>query len=180
MEEMDVFAETERLILRKLVLSDYDDLCKILQDEEVMYAYEGAFTDEEVRIWLQRQLKRYADDGFGLCAVILKENEELIGQCGLSMQNIPGRRVPEIGYLFQKKYWHKGYATEAARACKSYAFQVLHADEVFSIIRDTNTASQNVARRNGMVQVSTFVKHFRGVDMPHYVFSCSRSDSLEQ
>lgn len=171
MEETDVFVETQRLILRKMVSSDYDSLCKILQDEAVMYAYEGAFTDEEVHTWLERQLKRYREDGFGLCAVILKENGEMIGQCGLTMQDTPDKRVPEIGYLFQKKYWHKGYASEAAQACKEYAFQVLKMEEVFSIIRDSNIPSQNVAKRNGMVQVGTFVKHYRGVDMPHYVFS---------
>lgn len=73
----------------------------------------------------------------------------------------------EIGYLFERTYWHKGYATEAARACKKYPFEILKADEVCSIIRDTNIASQNVAIRNGMVVKDSWVKHYRGVDMPH-------------
>lgn len=168
---MNKFLETERLILRKMTQSDYNDLCKILQDEEVMYAYEGAFTDQEVKDWIDRQINRYQEDGFGLYAVILKENGKLIGQCGLTMQDIPNDRVVEVGYLFQKKYWHKGYATEAAKACKEYAFNVLKVKEIFSIIRDTNLASQNVAKRNGMTCVATFTKHYRGIDMPHYLFS---------
>ena len=171
MNDTPIFLETERLILRKMTQLDYKDLCKILQDEEVMYAYEGAFSDEEVKNWLDRQMQRYQDDGFGLCAVILKENGKFIGQCGLTMQDIPNKRVVEVGYLFQKKYWHNGYATEAAKACKEYAFNVLNVKEVFSIIRDTNIASQNVAKRNGMTYISTFTKHYRGIDMPHYVFS---------
>lgn len=166
-----IFAETERLRLRQMESADYGDLCKILKDEEVMYAYEGAFSDEEVRSWLDKQFVRYKEDGFGLFAVILKETGEMIGQCGLTLQDIPGRQVLEIGYLFQKRYWHQGYATEAAKACKEYAFTVLKADEVFSIIRDSNIASQNVAKRNGMTQGGTFIKHYRGVDMPHYIFS---------
>lgn len=74
----------------------------------------------------------------------------------------------EIGYLLERKYWHKGYAIEAARACKKYAFEILKADEVCSIIRDTNIASQNVAIRNGMTRTDTWTKHYRGVDMLHY------------
>ena len=84
--------------------------------------------------------------------------------------------MEEIGYLFQKRYWHKGYATEAAKACKQYAFDKLKVGEVFSIIRDTNRASQEVARRNGMELAGTFVKHYRGVEMPHLVFSVSNPD----
>ena len=130
---MDIIMETERLILRKMETSDYSDLCKILQDEAVMYAYEGAFSDEEARNWLNRQLRRYEEDGFGLWAVILKENGELIGQCGLTIQDIPDRQVVEIGYLFRRKYWHRGYATEAAKACREYAFHVLNVEEVFPL-----------------------------------------------
>ena len=167
--------ETKRLILREMEESDYEDLAKMLQDDDVMYAYEGAFSDEEARNWLNRQLRRYEEDGFGLWAVILKENGELIGQCGLTIQDIPDRQVVEIGYLFRRKYWHRGYATEAAKACREYAFHVLNVEEVFSIIRDTNTASRNVAERNGMEQVGSFVKRYRGVDMPHDVFVARRA-----
>lgn len=98
----------------------------------------------------------------------------MIGQCGLTIQDIPNKRVFEVGYLFQKAYWHNGYATEAAIACKNYAFANLGVDEVYSIVRDSNLASQNVAKRNGMTIVGTFVKHYRGIDMPHYIFSAKR------
>lgn len=163
--------ETERLILRKLRQSDFDALCAILQDNDVMYAYEGAFSNDEVQAWLDKQLSRYETDGIGLYAVILKDTGELIGQCGLTMQDIPSYRVVEVGYLFQKRFWHRGYATEAAAACRDYAFSALGVKEVFSIIRDNNTASQNVALRNGMSRVGSFTKHYRGIDMPHIIFS---------
>ena len=159
--------ETERLALREMQPSDFDALCRIMQDEQTMTAYEGAFSDAEVQAWLDRQLERYRTWGFGLWAVILKETDAMIGQCGLTMQPWKGQEVLEIGYLFERGYWHRGYATETARACKAYAFDVLNANEVCSIIRDTNTASQNVALRNGMQRADSWVKHYRGVDMPH-------------
>lgn len=160
--------ETERLYLREMSQSDFDALCKILQDEDTMYAYEGAFSDAEVHEWLDRQIFRYQKWNFGLWAVILKETDEMIGQCGLTMQPWKNEEVLEIGYLFERLYWHKGYAIEAAKACKKYAFEILKADEVCSIIRDTNVASQNVAIRNGMTRMDRWIKHYRGVYMPHY------------
>ena len=168
--------ETERLLLRELTPSDYPALSLILQDAEVMYAYNGPFDDAETRQWLDRQLARYEayHHAFGLWAVVLKATGEMIGQCGLTLQPWKDRELLEIGYLFQKAHWHRGYATEAARACKAYAFDALNALEVCSIIRDNNLPSQLVARRNGMTVTDTWVKHYRGVDMPHWLFTVRR------
>lgn len=166
--------ETERLYLRRMNQEDFPALCRILQDEETMYAYEGAFTDEEVQEWLDRQIARYEKWDFGLWAVVLKETGEVIGQCGLTMQPWKDREVLEIGYLFWRACWHQGYATEAAAACKEYAFETLGAEEVCSIIRDTNLASQRVAERNGMIKQDSWVKHYKGVDMPHDRYAARR------
>lgn len=166
--------ETERLYLREMKQTDFESLCRILQDKETMYAYEGAFNDTEVQEWLDRQISRYQKWGFGLWAVVLKENHKMIGQCGLTMQPWKNEELLEVGYLFQRAFWHKGYATEAAKACKKYAFEVLNISEVCSIIRDTNVVSQNVALRNGMVVTDTWTKHYRGVDMPHYRYVAYR------
>ena len=87
-----------------------------------MYAYEGALSDDEAQAWLDRQMERYARDGFGLWAVVLKETGAMIGQCGLTYQDADGVRVVEVGYLFRRSFWHRGYATEAARVCRDYAF----------------------------------------------------------
>ena len=135
---------------------DLDSLREILQDEETMVAYEGAFTEEETQKWLDWQRTLYREKGYGLWAVILKENGAMSGQCGLAMQTWKDQRVLEIGYLFNRSYGHKGYATEAAKVCKEYAFKVLKAPEVCSIIRDTNIAFQNVAIRNGMKKKDTW------------------------
>lgn len=170
--------QTERLMLREMTEADYPSLCRILQDREVMYAYNGPFTADEVRHWLDRQIVRYREDSHGLWAVVLKETGEMIGQCGLTWQDYNDYKVLEIGYLFQKAHWHRGYASEAAIACKDYAFNQLGADKVYSIIRDTNTASQKVAKRNGMTCVDTFIKHYRGMDMMHYLYCAERAKSI--
>lgn len=100
-EKSGIIAVTERLTLRRLHEDDLSDLARILGDPETMYAYEGAFSDAETRDWLDRMLRRYRDDGISLYAVILNATGEFIGQCGLTMQDIPGARVVEVGYLFR-------------------------------------------------------------------------------
>ena len=87
-ERKDIILETERLYLREMNQGDFPSLCKILQDDYTMYAYEGAFSDEEVQEWLDRQVSRYRKWNFGLWAVILKETDEMIGQCGLTMKTV--------------------------------------------------------------------------------------------
>lgn len=169
-----IILETQRLVLREMTQADFPDLCKILQDDDVMYAYEGAYNTDEVQEWLDRQIGRYKEYGFGLWAVIQRETGIMIGQCGVTMQDCKDSKIMEVGYLLQKEYWHHGYATEAAIACKEYAFDKLNAKEVYSIIRDTNIPSQNVAIRNGMTCADEFIKHYRGVDVPHFLFSTKK------
>ena len=171
---VNIMIETERIYLREMVQSDFADLCEILQDAQTMYAYEHAFSDVEVQTWLKRQFDRYAKLGFGLWAVIDKQTNCFVGQVGLTIQDVEGTDELEIGYLVKRKYWHKGYATEAAKACKDYAFEHLKANRVVSIIRDTNYASQNVAKRVGMQLEKQFIKHYYNIDMPHYVYSINK------
>ena len=172
--------ETERLVLREMTEDDAGALSAILKDPEVMYAYGHDFTDGDVREWLDRQRLRYARYGFGLWAVILKATGALIGQCGLTWQEAGDfGRVLEVGYIFNRAYWHRGCAAEAARACRDHAFSKLGAREVFSIIRVGNTASENVARRNGMTPRGGLNKHYYGMDMPHTIFSV-RAEELSR
>lgn len=172
-----IILETSRLELKEMSFSDMKALSSILQDENVMYAYEGAFNDEDTMAWMQKQIQRYKEYGFGLWGMFLKDTGEMIGQCGITMQEYKEMQVPEIGYLLAHRCWHKGYATEAATACREYGFDILHFNELYSIIRDTNIASQNVAVRNGMSLIDTIVKHYRGIDMPHMVFCVNRNDT---
>lgn len=163
--------ETERLIAREMTVADLPALRETLQDREAMYAYAHAFSDEEVAAWLANNLRRYREDGFGLWAVIRRSDGQLIGQCGLTKQVFRDRPVVEIGYLLAQRFWHHGYAIESAQGAKRYAFDQLQVPEVWSIIRDTNFASMNVAIRNGMLVRGRMVKHYYGIEMPHYGFS---------
>jgi len=167
---------TERLILREMTLDDLPATREIVCDELTMYAWNGAWSEEENLAGLEKQLRGYRENGFGRWAVVLKETGKLVGICGLQWCDTDRDSVLEIGYLFNRAYWGYGYAAEAAIACKRYAFDVLKVDEVFSLVRDNNLASINVAIRNGMLVRRLFMKHHKGEDMPHYGFSVRKSE----
>ena len=186
-----VILRTPRLELREMTRSDLPTLRAILQDPVTMAVYEGAFDDAMVEEWLERMLTRYRTDGFGLWAVTLREEsgaetvgvsipeggaQGMIGQCGLSVQHILGEDVIDVGYLFNRGLWHRGLATEAAAACRDLAFTTLGVDRVHAQVRDTNIASMNVAIRLGMTVRGRFLKHYRGVEMPHLDFAVDRPE----
>ncbi len=100
--------------------------------------------------WIERQLKRYKADGFGLNALIEKVSGDFVGQCGLLRQEVDGIQELEIGYHLLPRFWKKGFAAEAANACRIFAFENNMAPSVISIIEPQNLASQRVAERNGM------------------------------
>ena len=171
--------ETERLILREMGQADFHDLAEILQDPKVMYAYEHDFSNSDVQQWLDRQIGRYRDYGFGLWAVVLRSTGEMVGQAGLTWQDCEGQPVLEVGYLLKKRFWHQGYASEAARACRDYAFRVLGAEKVSSIIKTDNLASIRVAQRNGMAREKAFTAHYYNVPVPHYLYTVWKDDTMD-
>ncbi|WP_078592408.1 GNAT family N-acetyltransferase [Evansella clarkii] len=151
--------ETERLYLRELVIGDTRELCKVLSDPESMQYYPEPFNQKKVENWIQWNIDNYKKYNHGLWAVILKDGEKLIGDCGITMQEIENELVPEIGFHIIKNYWNKGYASEAANACKNYAFEVLNYSKIFSYTTLKNIPSQKVAEKIGMHTYKIFEKN---------------------
>ena len=155
---MKLIFETHRLYLRQLTLEDISSLSLVLSDQESMRHYPQPFSNEEVKEWIERNIKRYKNDGFGLWAVIRKTDNQFLGDCGITLQNIDGDILPEIGFHIIKKFCNLGYATEAAEVCKRYAMEVLGYKSIYSYSEVGNHASQRVAEKIGMNKVKMFKK----------------------
>ena len=147
---MKMILETERLFLREMTMDDFDALYAVLSDAEIMQHYPYTFDEERVRSWIERNMDRYKNDGFGLWAVCLKETGEMIGDCGLTLQNIDGQMLPEIGYHIRKDQQRKGYAKEAAAAVRDWAFQNTEYPALYSYCKYTNVGSFKTAESIGM------------------------------
>lgn len=142
--------ETERLILRELQPEDYDALYAVLADSDIMQHYPYTFDEKRVRGWIERNRTRYQQYGFGLFAVCLKETGEMIGDCGMTFQNIDGEMLPEIGYHLRADMQRKGYAKEAATAVRDWAFKNTSFRALYSYCKYTNVASMRTAESIGM------------------------------
>lgn len=144
--------ETERLTLRQMIPGDVDALAAVLGDPVAMRYYPAPFTREKVEGWIQWSLKNYADFGYGLWAVVLKESQECIGDCGLTWQRVgyAAERQLEVGWHIRRDLWNRGLATEAGLACRDYARDVIRQPHLISLIDPHNLASQAVARKLGM------------------------------
>lgn len=116
---MSVKFESERLYFRLLKADDLDDVMEFWGNEEVMKYCLGAGTRENEAKCIQTYQSIQEEKGFSVYAVVLKEDSKVIGACGFNptKQESEG----ELIYHYAKKYWGKGYATEAARACIEYA-----------------------------------------------------------
>ena len=82
--------------------------------------------------------------------MLLRDTDQLIGDCGCTLQEVEGRNEIEVGYHVRRDLWGKGYATEAAQACMEYAFTKLGVKRVISMIRPENAPSRRVAEKNGL------------------------------
>jgi ribosomal-protein-alanine N-acetyltransferase len=146
-------AETERLILREFTLDDAEDLYRIYSDAETMrfQRLPENYSVEVERYNLGKHIENYYGAlGFGLWAVILKENNRLIGRCGLICQPLEGGEVIEVSYLIERKFWNQGLASEAASATLKLGFEKYNFEKIVAFIDSRNKASISVAEKTGL------------------------------
>jgi len=188
--------QTSRLLLREFSPDDVDALAKVLSDPETMRYYPAPYDRAGVEQWIERNRQRYRDDGVGLWAMLLKPTplksnsgnaklpdltdsgsaastragapapHELIGDCGITCQQVEGESFYEIGYHLRRDFWGQGLATEAAIACRDWGFARLRTQRFISLIRSENLASRRVAERIGM----TVWKEVNWRGLAHYVY----------
>ena len=147
-----IVLETERLLLRRFTPEDAADNYRIYTDPENM-RFMGRRPDsvEFERYHLRKHIADYYDKhGFGLWAAVLKENDRLIGRCGLLYQQVEGTREVEVTYLIDRHYWGRGLATEAARETVKLGFERYKFPRIVALINPENVASVRVAEKIGM------------------------------
>lgn len=164
---------TERLDLRHVHMLDHAAMCAIFGDAEVMRYGAGAQTSEWVHDWLATCLDQYYRQwGFGPYAVVERQSRQVIGYCGLFFfPDINGQPEVEIGYRLARAAWGHGYASEAARAVRDFAFQTLCLKRLIAMIDPDNHASIRVAEKLGMTYECDV--SFEGYSHPDRVYVIS-------
>lgn len=167
---VETVLETKRLYLREMNMADFPLLSTMLQDIEVMYAWEHAFSDREVVEWIERNIARYRRDGCGYWLAFERETGRGVGQIGLIREAVFGVSHFGIGWMLARRYWGRGYATEAAAAAMEYAFDELGAPRVIADIRPANHSSIRVAERIGMRVQGSYDKIYNHRTMRHLLY----------
>jgi [ribosomal protein S5]-alanine N-acetyltransferase len=144
-----VVIETSRLLLREISLQDLDFMAALLGDPEVMHFWPKLLTRPEAEEEIRKIQKKYAKDGCSFWLSVEKHSGQPIGQAGILIQTINGNEEAELAYKTHRPYWRQGYAIEAARACLTYAFDVLGRKRAVTRIRPENTPSMNLAVKLG-------------------------------
>lgn len=141
---------TENLIIEDFKIKDLDDLYKIYTDVETMKYIPYTKSKKDELFALANHIKiYYAEHGFGLWAIRMKETNELIGRCGLLSLKSDNLKEVELAYLIKKEYWGNGFASEASAAISEYAFEKLKMEKVLMFIDAENKASIRVAEKLG-------------------------------
>lgn len=158
---MEIFTETERLVLREILPTDRFGLFAIDSDPDVNTylgnkPVERIEQTDDIIVFIRKQ---YVDNGIGRWAVIEKNTNTFIGWCGLKyIKELTNNHnnYYDLGYRLNKNYWGKGFATEAAKATLDYAFNIMKLKDVYAIADSQNVASKNIIQKVGLKYVNTF------------------------
>jgi [ribosomal protein S5]-alanine N-acetyltransferase len=180
---MKIFAETERLILRELLPTDIDGFFELDSNPEV-HRYLGSEpvqNKQQIEAAIQFIRQQYIDNGIGRWAVIDKKTNDFIGWAGLKLITEPiNNQVNfyDLGYRLIQRYWGRGIASEAANASLAYAFNTLHAVEVYAHAHHENTGSNKVLTKVGLTFIETFIHH--GIKCNWYQIDSAAFESKNQ
>lgn len=158
---MNIYLETERLILREIVPEDVEAFFAMDSNPEVVkYVGIQPLTDISQSAEMIKSIRnQYTENGIGRWAVIRKEDGKLIGWSGLKLiKEINNHQnIHDLGYRFTPEYWGKGYATETSIAILNYAFNEMKLDQVFAYTDVENEVSNHVLRKLGFEEKETFI-----------------------
>lgn len=172
---MATILETNRLLLRHLVMDDLNNLFALYSDPEIRkYFPDGVLNLADTKDELEWFLNGHPEHPeLGLWATIHKETGKFIGRCGLLPWTIDERLEIEIAYLINKAYWGQGLATEAARGIMQYAFERLKVSRLICLMEPENFASQRVAEKIGMT-LERQVDGIAGDNFPTLIYSIAK------
>ena len=152
-----VVLETERTIVREMSVSDLPDLYELYDDELIARYVEPLYPYDEEAEYTKNYIRNmYCMMGFGVWLVYDKESGRLCGRCGLSMRNINGAEIIELGYIIGNSYRHRGYATEVCGAIIDYAKNTLGIEKMYIVASDDNSISALVAQKLGFERVDEY------------------------
>jgi RimJ/RimL family protein N-acetyltransferase len=170
---------TDRLLMRRWRDSDRAPFAALNGDPETMKFFPETLDRAASDAFADRIEARFDQQGYGLWALEIADTGQFIGFTGLSPipDDIPGAGGTEIGWRLARHAWHHGYATEAARAVVTIAFDGAGLPEIWSFTSVLNEPSAAVMRRIGMTEVARF-EHARipaGHPLrPHVLYHLSR------
>ena len=148
---MDDSLKTPRLILKRLSTSNSQELFNITKDPEVMKYWIGGKYKviEQATKKINDVNTHWTKHSFGDWGVFNSNTENLIGLCGLHY--IPFMTEVNIGYIFKKSEWGKGYAYESCKTIINFGFKSLNLDCIVAVIWSDNKASIKLAEKLGLI-----------------------------
>ncbi len=150
--------QTDRLLMRRWLESDREPFAVLNGDPETMLFFPSTLDRAASDALVDRIESRFEAEGYGLWALEVRETGQFIGFTGLNPMpdGVPGAGGVEVGWRLDRHAWHRGYATEAARAALGVAFGGVGLAEIWSMTAVLNEPSQAVMRRIGLTEAARF------------------------